>query len=192
MMYQVMDLENQFSKLTETLHEEFEKIRDKESPPVPHQLQAQLNKAQQILQEMMDKLSQKNQSAPDEFLNSKAFKSMDMEKTFAALENIKDLASQGKIDEAMQELKKVVEDLRKLANQLDQAKTSMDSLVDEQILEQINEAALKLENMERIQKQIIQETSKIKQTLRAKQTGQIDSMIQSFFDELITIVSHLI
>ena len=104
---------------------------------------------------MMDKLSQQNQSTPDEFLNAKAYKSMNMEETLASIEKVKDLASQGKMKEALDQLKKVAEDLRDLANQLDQAKSSMDSLVDNQVMEQINESAMKLESLEKNHKEVI-------------------------------------
>ena len=183
-MDQVMDLENQLSKLTEALQEEFENIRNKKSPLTPNKLRAQLDKIQQILQKMMGKLSQQNQTMPDEFLNSKATKSLNLEEALASLEKIKDLASQGKMDEALAELKKVAEDLRMLANQLDQAKSSMDSLVDNQIMEQINESVMQLEILERKQKAVLQETSEINQKLRANQARQFDSLIKSFFDEL--------
>ena len=183
-MDQVMDLENQLSKLTEALQEEFENIRNKKSPLTPNKLRAQLDKIQQTLQKMMDKLSQQNQTMPDEFLNSKATKSLNLEEALASLEKIKDLASQGKMDEALAELKKVAEDLRMLANQLDQAKSSMDSLVDNQIMEQINESVMQLEILERKQKAVLQETSEINQKLRANQARQFDSLIKSFFDEL--------
>ena len=151
---------------------------------MPNQLQSQLNQIQQTLQKMMDKLSQQNQSAPDEFLNAKAYKSMNLEETFASLEKIKDLARQGKMDEAMKELKKVVEDLKTLANQLDQSKSSMEPMVDNKILEQINESTAKLEVLERKQKEVLQETSEINQKLRSRQAQQLDSMIKSFFEEL--------
>jgi hypothetical protein len=183
-MDQVMDLENQLSQLTEALQEEFENIRDKKSPLTPDQLKSKLDKIQQTLQEMMDKLSQQNQSGSDEFLNSKAMKNMDLEKTMASLEKIKQLASQGKMDEAMKELKKFAEEMRRLANQLDQARSDMDSMVDDEIMEQINESMAKLENMENKQKEVLQETSEINQKLRKKQAKQFESLIKSFFEEL--------
>ncbi len=194
-MDQVMDLENQLAKLTEALQEEFENIRDKKSALTSNQLRSRLNEIQQTLQKMMDKLSRQNQSAPDEFLNSKAYKSMNLEETMASLEKIKDLASQGKMDEAMELLKKVAEDLRVLANQLDQAKSSMDSLVDSQIMEQINESVMKLESLEKKQKEVIENTSEINQKLRANQARQFDFLIKSFFDELkkdVTAIQNLL
>jgi hypothetical protein len=183
-MDQVMDLENQLSQLTQALQEEFENIRDKKSPLTPNQLKSKLNEIQQTLQKMMDKLSRQNQSLPDEFLNSKAHKSMNMDETLASLEKIKDLARQGKMDEALEQLKKVAEDLRELANQLDQAKSSMDSMVDNQVMEQINESMAKLESLEKKQKEVLENTSEINQKLRANQAKQFDSLIKSFFGEL--------
>ncbi len=194
-MDQVMDLENQLAKLTEALQEEFENIRDKKSPLTSNQLRSRFNEIQQTLQKIMDKLSRQNQSAPDEFLNSKAYKSMNLEETMASLEKIKDLASQGKMDEAMELLKKVAEDLRMLANQLDQARSSMDSLVDNQIMEQINESMMKLESLEKKQREVIENTSKINQKLRANQARQFDFLIKSFFDELkkdVTAIQNLL
>jgi hypothetical protein len=183
-MDQVMDLENQLSKLTDALQEEFEKIRDKKSPMTPGQLKSKLDQIQQTLQQMLEKLSEQNQSAPDEFLNSKASKSMNLEKTLASLEKIKDLASKGKMNEALEELKKVAEDLRKLANKLDQAQSSMDSMVDNQMMEQINESMAKLGVLEKKQKEVLQETSEINQNLRQKQAQQFESLIKNFFEEL--------
>ncbi|MDE1044039.1 MAG: hypothetical protein OSA05_02050 [Nitrospinaceae bacterium] len=183
-MDQVMDLENQLSQLTQALQEEFENIRDKKSPLTPNQLKSKLNEIQQTLQKMMDKLSRQNQPSPDEFLNSKTHKSMNMDETLASLEKIKDLAKQGKMDEALEQLKKVAEDLRDLADQLDQAKSSMDSLVDNQVMEQINESMAKLESLEKKQKEVLENTSEMNQKLRANQAKQFDSLIKSFFDEL--------
>lgn len=183
-MDQVMDLESQLSQLTQALQEEFENIRDKKSPLTPNQLKSKLNEIQQTLQKMMDKLSRQNQASPDEFLNSKAHKSMNMDETLASLEKIKDLASQGKMEEALEQLKKVAEDLRELANQLDQAKSSMDSMVDNQVMEQINESMAKLESLEKKQKEVLENTSEINQKLRADQAKQFESLIKSFFDEL--------
>ena len=183
-MDQVMDLENQLSQLTQALQEEFENIRDKKSPLTPNQLKSKLNEIKKTLQKMMDKLSQQNQPSPDEFLNSKAHKSMNMDETMASLEKIKDLAKQGKMDEALEQLKKVAEDLRDLASQLDQANSAMDSMLDNQVMEQIDESMAKLESLEKKQKEVLESTSEINQKLRANQAKQFDSLIKSFFDEL--------
>jgi hypothetical protein len=190
-MDQVMDLDNELSKLTEALQEKFENLLDKDSPPMPEQLKEQINQIQQTLQKMMEKLAQQNQSAPDEFLNSKALENMSLEKTMDSLDKVKDLASKGKMDKAMEELKKVMKDLKKLANQLNQTQSSMDSMMDSQTLQKIDESAAKLELLEKKQKQVLQDTSEINQKLRSKQADQLDSMIQSFFAELLIEVKAI-
>ncbi|MFP6638454.1 MAG: hypothetical protein VB778_07515 [Nitrospinaceae bacterium] len=183
-MDQVMDIEKQLSNLTEALREEFEKIRDKKLPMIPDQLKSQIDKIQQTLQQMMNKLSQQNQGTQDEFLNSKAYKNMNMEEALASLEKIKDLINQDKMDKAIQELEKFAEEMRALANQLDQAQSAMDSMVDNEIMEKINESMAKLGVMEKQQQEILQETSEINQELRKKQAQQFESLIKSFFDTL--------
>jgi len=107
-----------------------------------------------------------------------------MDETMASLEKIKDLAKQGKMDEALEQLKKVAEDLRDLASQLDQANSAMDSMLDNQVMEQIDESMAKLESLEKKQKEVLERTSEINQKLRANQAKQFDSLIKSFFDEL--------
>lgn len=183
-MDQARELEKQLSQLTDALQEEFENIRDKKSPSTPDQIKSKLNEIQKTLQKMMDQLSRQTQSKPDEFLNSKAYKNMNLEQTMASLEKVMNLADQGKIEEALEELKKVAEKLRELGNQLDQADSAMDSMVDNQTMEKINESMMQLESMEKQQKEIIQETSEINQKLRADQAKQFESLIKSFFDEL--------
>ncbi len=183
-MNQVMDLENQLSELTEALQEQFEDIKNKKAPLNNEQLQAKLDQIQQTLQQLMDKLSRQNQSLPDEFLNSKAYQSMNPEEMMASIEKIQELARQGKMEEALEELKKMAEDLRTLANQLDQADKSMDEMVDTKIMEQINESTLKLEKLEKEQRTIINETSEINQKLRQEQSRKFESLVQQFFEGL--------
>ena len=84
----------------------------------------------------------------------------------------------------MKQLKIMAEDLREFAEQLNQADSSMDEMVDTQLMEKLDESMSELENMEKKQRKIINETSKINQELRKKQSKQFESMIQNIFEEL--------
>ena len=183
-MDQVLDLENQLSELTEKLREEFESIKNKESPLNANELKSKLNKVQQTLKKLLEKLSQQNQSLPDEFLNSKAFKSMDLKEMINSVEKIKELANQGKMDEAMAELNKMVEELRNFAEQLNQTESSMEDMVDTQMMEKLDQSMRDLEMLEKKQRKIINDTSEINQKLKQKQSKQFDSLITNFFEEL--------
>ena len=183
-MDRVMDLENQLSELTEALQEEFKNLKNKKSPLKSNELKSKLDQIQQTLKQIMDKLSQQNQSMPDEFLNSKSYKSMNMEEMMASIEKIQDLANQGKMDEAMEQLKQMAEELRKFAEQLNQAESSMEEMVDTEMMEQLNESTLDLKKMEKTQREIIKKTSKINQELRKKQSEKFESLVEKFFEEL--------
>ena len=52
-------------------------------------------------------MSQQNQSLPDEFLNSKSYQSMNLTEMMSSIDKIQELAKNGKIDEAMEQLKKL-------------------------------------------------------------------------------------
>ncbi len=183
-MDRVMDLENQLSELTEALQEEFKNLKNKKSPPNSDQLKSKLDQIQQTLKQLMEKLEQQNQSMPDEFLNSKSYKSMNLEKMMSSIEKIQDLANQGKMDEAMEQLKKMAEELRKFAEQLNQAESSMEEMVDTEMMEQLNESTLELKNMEKKQREVIKKTSEINQELRQKQSQKFESLVKKFFEEL--------
>lgn len=183
-MDQAIDLKNQLSELTESLQEAFENLKDKNAPLNSNQLKSKLSQIQQTLQKLLEKLSQQNQALPDEFLNSKSFKSMNLEKMMDSIKKIQELANKGKMDEAMKQLEKMAEDLRNFAEQLNQADSSMEEMVDTKIMERLDQSMAELEEMEKKQRKIINETSEINQQLRKKQSGKFESIINKFFEDL--------
>ena len=183
-MDQVLDLENKLSELTEVLKEEFENLKNKNSSLNSNQLKTKLNQIQQTLKQLLDKLAQQNQSLPDEFLNSKSYKTMDLQEMMSSIEKMQELANQGKMEEAMEELKKMAEELRNFAEQLNQTNSSMEELVDSQMMEQLDQSTRELENLEQKQSKIINKTSEINQKLRKSQSKKFESLVKSFFEEL--------
>ena len=183
-MDQVMDLEDELSELTESLQEEFENLKNKNSPLNSNQLKSKLDQIQQTLKKLLDKLSQQKQSLPDEFLNSKSYQSMNLTEMMSSIDKIQELANKGEIDEAMERLKKMAEDLRKFAEQLNQTNSSMEEMVDTQMMEQLNDSMRKLEDLEKKQREIINETSEINQKLRQQQSKQSEALVKKFFEEL--------
>jgi len=179
-----MDLEDELSELTESLQEEFENLKNKNSPLNSNQLKSKLNQIQQTLKKLLDKLSQQKQSLPDEFLNSKSYQSMNLTEMMSSIDKIQELAKKGKIDEAMEQLKKMAEDLREFAEQLNQTNSSMEEMVDTQMMEQLNDSMRKLEDLEKKQREIINETSEINQKLRQQQSKQSEALVKKFFEEL--------
>ena len=108
-----------------------------------------------------------------------------------SIKKIQELANKGKVDDAMKQLEKMAEDLRNFAEQLNQADSSMDEMVDTQLMEKLDQSMNELESMEKKQRKIINETSKINQELRKKQSRKFESMIQNIFEELKKDVNTL-
>lgn len=180
-MDQVMDLERHLTELTESLREEFDKIKDKKSPLKPDQIQSMIDQIKKTLRQIMDKLSRQNQSMPDEFLNPNAFKSMNLQNFTASLDRIMDLIQQGKMEEALEELKKTTDDLRTLGNQLNQASTEMDELLDMKIMEQLDDSLDTIQELEKKQKDALERTSKINQDFRRAQAKNSEDDLERFF-----------
>ncbi len=181
---QVMDLENQLNALTESLREEFEKIKNKEAPANNQELTKKIEEIRDTLEKIMDQLARQTQSLPDEFLNPDAFKGLNMEQFTASLDNIMDLANRGKMDEAMEQLEKMMEDLQTLANQLDQAQSDMDELVDMKIMEQLDDSLEKIEKLKKQQEKLLEQTTDINQSLRETQSDLFEDSLTSVFDEI--------
>jgi hypothetical protein len=181
---QVMDLEQHLNELTESLREEFKKIRDKKAPQKSNELKRKIDQIRQTLEKIMDQLARQTQSRPDEFLNPDAFKGMNMDQFSASLDRIMDLMNRGKIDEAQEELQKMVEDLQTLANQLDQARSDMDDLMDMKAMKQLDDSLEKLQRLEKDQKKLLDQTTKINQSLREAQSNLFEDAIRQVFAEI--------
>ncbi len=181
---QVMDLENQLNELTQSLREEFEKIRDKKAPKIPAELKAKIDQIKETMQKIMEQLARQTQALPDEFLNAGAFKSLDLDQFSASLDRIMDLANEGKMDQALEELQKTAEDLQTLANQLDQARSDMDELVDMELMKKLENSMQEILKLEEGQKKLLEQTTDINQKLREAQTKNFESALNNLFEEL--------
>jgi hypothetical protein len=190
-MDRVLDLNHQLNKLTESLREEFEKLRDKKAPLANKELQAKIDQIKQTMQKIMDQLSRQTQTMPDEFLNPEAFKGMNMEDFTASLDKIMDLANEGKIDQALKELEKTADDLQTLSNQLDQARSQMDTMVDMETMNMLEESLQKIDALEKQQKEVLDETMEIGKSLRKKQTENFSSQIDDLFEALKKDVNQI-
>ena len=131
----IMGSEKELNELTQTLREEFEKIKDGKSPQNSNELKNKINKIRETLQKIMDQLARQTQAMPDEFLNPRAFKRLNMEKFSAALEKMQDMINRGQIEEALEKLKQMSEDLQLLTNQFNRAQSEMDNLLDPETME---------------------------------------------------------
>ncbi|MEE8205790.1 MAG: hypothetical protein V3T82_02495, partial [Nitrospinaceae bacterium] len=133
-MEQALNLNQTLTELTESLREEFQKVKDRKGKANTPQFKRALEKIRETLQQIMEQLARQNNGLADEFLNPNAFESLNMESFSASLEKLMDLINQGKIDEAMEELEKLADDLRAFSNQLDDLDANQENLVDLQIM----------------------------------------------------------
>ena len=180
----VVGLEEKLNNLTQTLRQEFEKLKDRKTKPRPNELKSKIKQIRDTLQKIMDQLARQTQSMPDEFLNSAAFKRLSMDSFAASLERMMDMVNRGQFEEAMEELKKVSEDLQQLANQFNQARSEMDDLLDMQIAEALDDSIEKLDKLEARQQRLVEDTTQVNQELREQQSKRFEKELDNFFKEL--------
>ncbi|MCH8312698.1 MAG: hypothetical protein IID17_06900 [Nitrospinae bacterium] len=190
-MDQVMDLENRLHELAESLKEEFEKIRDKKAPMKSEELVKKINQIRETLEKIMDQLARQTQSLPDEFLNPDAFKGLNMEQFTASLDKIMDLMKRGKMDQAQEELNRMVEALKTLTRQLDQAQSDMDDLMDMEIMKKLDDSLAKIQELEKKQEKLLKQTGQINKSLREAQSKLFEDPVKRVFAEIKKLVNEI-
>ncbi len=190
-MDQVMDLKSDLMEMAESLKEQFEKMKEQKEAGVTPEFQAQIEMLKQTLQKLMEQLASQTQSLPDEFLNSQAVKNLDLEKFNPAFDKLMELAKNGKIDEALEELQRMMDDLQTLANELNQANENMEDLIDTKLMEMIDDTLEDLDKLESGQSELLNETSEINQSLRKAQSEMFEDPLEKFFEELIADVKEV-
>ena len=180
-MEQALNLDQTLTELTESLREEFQKAKDKKGKVNKPQFKKALAKIKETLQKIMEQLARQNQGLSDEFLNPNAFESLNMESYSASLEKLMDLVNQGKMDEAMEELEKLADDLRAFSEQLDNMDADQENLVDMQIMKKLDDALDKIKGLEKSQKNLLDQTTKLNKSLRSQQSEKFESQLEDFF-----------
>jgi hypothetical protein len=183
-MAQAVNLERELEKLTESLRDEFEKIKDKKNPISPDELKKKLDKIEQTFKQMMEQLAKQTQGLPDEFLNPESVQQLNLDNFQASLEKIKNLMEKGDIQSAMDELEKMTQDLQSLANQLDQSGKEMENLVDMETMERIDESLQDLEQVQKEQKDLLEKTTDMNKELRKAQLEKFEDELSKFFEAL--------
>ena len=183
-MEQALNLNRTLTELTESLREEFQKVKDRKGKARTPQFKKALEKIRETLHKIMEQLARQNQGLADEFLNPNAFENLNMESFSASLEKLMDLVNRGKIDEAMEELEKLADDLRAFSNQLDALDATQDNLVDMQIMKQLDDALQTIEALEKDQKGLLNQTTRLNKSLRSKQSAKFENLLEEFFKDL--------
>ena len=187
----IVKLEEELNELTQTLREEFEKIKDGKSPQNSNELKRKINKIRETLQKIMDQLARQTQSTPDEFLNPSAFKRLNMENFSAALGKMQDMINRGQIEEAIQELKQIVEDLQLLANQLSRTDSEIGDFLDSETMEALDDTSKKLDQLKNRQQELVEETTQINREVRQQQSKQFKNELDRLFTDLLRHVDAI-
>jgi hypothetical protein len=190
-MDQVMDLESRLNELTESLKEEFDKIRNNKNPMKSEELVKKVEQIRETLEKIMDQLARQTQSLPDEFLNPDAFKGMNMEQFTASLDKIMDLMNRGEMDKAQKELEKMAEAMKTLTRQLDQAKTDMEDIMDLELMRKLDDSLNKIQELEKKQEKLLDQTAQINKSLRDAQSKMFEDPIKQVFAEIKKLINEI-
>ena len=140
----------------------------------------------------MDQLSRQTKSMPDEFLNPNAFKRLNMGKLSDALEKMQHMVSQGKLEEVMEELKKVEENLKLLANKINRADSEKESFLDPDTMKTINNSIQKLDQLENRQQKLAEAATQMNQKLRQQQSKKFENQIDKLFKDLLLDINSIL
>ena len=184
-------LEEELNNLTQALREDLEKPSPDKSSKTSKELKNKINKIQKVLQKLMDQLSRQTKSMPDEFLNPNVFKRLNMAKLSDALKKMEQMISQGKFKEAMEELKKMEEDLKRLANKIRRADSEKESFLDRETVKTIDNAIEKMDQLQKRQQDLAEATAQMNEKLRQEQSQIFESQINKLFNDLIRDIDSI-
>jgi len=190
-MEQVRTMENDIAKLTNSLRDAFEKIKNKEARFDGAKFQSVIDKIKETLQKIMDQLSRQNLAMPDEFLNPNSFEKINIDNLSASLEKMQDLLKKGMVDEAMKQMQQLTEDLNALSRQLDDAAENMGDMVDMDLMKKLDDSLRKIIELEKGQKAILRDTTAINKSLREKQFMEFAGKLQTLFELLRKDVAQI-
>ena len=185
-------LEQELNELTQTLREDLERSNKLKSNQKTKEIKNKIKKIQKTLQKLMDQLSRQTKSMPDEFLNPNAFKRLNMGKLSDALEKMQHMVSQGKLEEVMEELKKVEENLKLLANKINRADSEKESFLDPDTMKTINNSIQKLDQLENRQQKLAESATQMNQKLRQQQSKKFENQIDKLFKDLLLDINSIL
>ncbi|HIF03302.1 MAG TPA: hypothetical protein EYQ84_08445 [Nitrospinaceae bacterium] len=185
-------LEEELNNLTQALREDLGEPSLEKSSKTSKELKNKINKIQKVLQKLMGQLSRQTKSMPDEFLNPNAFKRLNMGKLSDALKKMQQMVSQGKFKEAMEELKKMEEDLKLLANKIHRADSEKESFLDPETVKTIDNGIKKLDQLQKRQQNLVETTSQMNQKLRQQQSQIFESQINKLFKDLMRDIDSIL
>lgn len=182
---QIIGLEERLNELTQTLREEFEKIKNSKSPQNSSELKNKVKKIRKTLQKIMTQLLRQRQPMQDEFLNPSALKRLSMEKFSSALEKMLDMINRGNINDAMKELKKMMEDLQILSSQLNHANSEMGEFLDPETMKTLDNSSKELDQLKERQQKLLEKTTKLNRDLQLQQSKQFKNELDKLFSDLL-------
>jgi hypothetical protein len=177
-------LEQELNDLTQSLREDLERSNNSKSNQTTKELKNKIKKIKKILQKLMDQLSRQTKSTPDEFLNPNAFKRLNMGKLSDDLEKMQAMISQGKVEEALEELKKMEEDLKLLANKINRADSEKESFLDPETMKTINYSIEKIDQLKNRQQKLAEAATQMNQKLKQQQLKKFENEIDKLFEDL--------
>lgn len=190
-MDRVTDMKDDLNDLATALKKELNNSKAGKNKPNLANLKTQIEKMKQTLKKISDQLNRQTQPTADEYLNPNAFKSMDLEKISAALDNIMKLANQNKLDEAMKEMEKLTDSLKALSKQIENSSADKRGIVDKEMMKKIDESLGNILAMEKKQTEVLEEISKINSSLKNAQSKNSEASLKKLFDELGQLVDQV-
>ncbi|MBT6601999.1 MAG: hypothetical protein HOB32_10175 [Nitrospina sp.] len=184
-------LEEELNDLTQKLREDLEKSNNEKISKNSKKLVDKIDELQKVLQKLMNQLSRQTNGTPDEFLNPDAFKRLNIEKLSDALKKMQNMVSRGKFEEAIEELKKMEEDLKLLANQIHRADSEKESFFDPETIKIIDSSIKKVDKLERRQQKLAESTTQINQELREQQSKAFENQIDKLFKGLLLDIDSI-
>lgn len=152
------DLLNQYSELSELLNQ----LKEGDNSEIASQIEQKLNQIKQLMSQLAKKVNSISGDIQEGFLNQDAFEAANMQNQ---LDQILNLTKEGNIKEALEMLASMSENLQNMMASLENGMQSFGSSMMAKEMDKLNELVSRIENIEREETQIKDQTVDLKQSL---------------------------
>ncbi len=181
----VMEMSQNLEKLGEEMMKQFE------DNPQAAAINKMLEEAESILQQMAKSIEQFPKDLPEDFVNQPALKDLNMDQAQDILSQIRDAMKKGDMQKAMALAKQYLDAAKKMSEQLGEAYQSYtDQNSAEQLADEIQERAEKLNEITKKQQELLAQTQKLESERIKQMMEEQGKLLEKLHREQLEAISR--
>jgi hypothetical protein len=161
-----------------------DKLREGGDEKLNEKVLSELRRIEETIQQMMEKLMKMAQGEHmDEFLNADALKKIEQNDIMEELNAMKDAFNKGDMDSALNAAQRLLSALQDMMNQMKSSSQNFADTSFRDMLEDMNQLSDKISELENKERELTENTDKMKRDIQERTSEAMDDALKSFFEK---------